>query len=250
VKLDRFTTDYYPDGSVKSWQSLVSIIEQGQIKKQKTVEVNRPLKYDGLNFFQMSYGFDWDKAQVELEIKGTDLTASNLTLGVGEKVQIGPGLTLSLITFIPDFEIDEEGQPASRSAEANNPAALVQVTREGQPVYRGWLFYYQPDLNRVQSQPDFNLEISLKKFEAPVFSGLEAAGDPGMNFVWSGSILLFLGLLACFYTSYRQLAIRVQPAGKPVLVARCRHDQAAFYRELEELLGQRPADRINSARKK
>ncbi len=60
VRLDRFTTDYYPDGSVKGWQSLVSIIEQGRVKKQKTVEVNRPLKYGGLNFFQMSYGFDWD----------------------------------------------------------------------------------------------------------------------------------------------------------------------------------------------
>ena len=250
VRLDRFTTDYYPDGSVKGWQSLVSIIEQGRVKKQKTVEVNRPLKYGGLNFFQMSYGFDWDQTQVELEIKGTDLAASNLRLRAGEKVQIGPGLTLSLITFIPDFELDEEGQPASRSAEANNPAALVQVTREGQSVYRGWLFYYQPDLNRIQSQPDFNLEINLKKFEAPVFSGLEAAGDPGMNFVWSGSILLFLGLLACFYAGYRQLAIRVQPAGKPVLVARCRHNQAAFYQELEELLGQRPVGRINSARKK
>jgi cytochrome c biogenesis protein len=240
LRLDRFMTDYYPDGSVKSWQSLVSIIEQGQVKKQKRVEVNHPLKYDGLNFFQMSYGFDWDRTQVELEIKGNHPAVSNLTLKVGEKVEIGPGLALSLLTFIPDFELDQEGQPASRSAEANQPAALVQVTRDGQPVYRAWLFYYQPDLNRVQSQPDFKLEIRLKKFKAPVFSGLEAASDPGMNPVWLGSALLFLGLLACFYTGYRQLAVRVQPPAKPALTARSRRNQAAFYRELEELLSQRP----------
>jgi len=249
LRLDQFTTDYYPDGSVKSWKSMVSILEKDQVKKQKTVEVNHPLKYDGLNFFQMSYGFDWDRTKVELEIKGGGSTARGLTLNVGEKFQLEPGLTLNLLDFIPDFELDEGSRPASRSAEANNPAALVEVTKDRRPVYLGWLFYYHPELNQVQREPDLELEISLKKFEAPLFSGLEAASDPGLNLVWLGCALLFLGLLACFYLNYRQMVIGLRPGEKPVFSAHSRHNQTTFYQELERLLEVRPDSAINSDRK-
>ena len=249
LRLDRFTTDYYPDGSVKSWKSLVSILEQGQVKKQKSVEVNHPLKYDGFNFFQMSYGFDWDQTKVELEIKSGKAAVRHLTLKVGEKVQLDSGLTLNLLNFIPDFTLDRGGRPTSRSAEANNPAALVLVTREETPIYQGWLFYYHPESNRIQRQPGLEMEISLKKFEAPLFSGLEAASDPGLNLVWLGCALLFLGLLACFYLNYRQIVIGLKPGDKPVFSAHSRHNQTTFYQELERLLEVRPDSAINSDRK-
>ncbi|MBP6059360.1 MAG: cytochrome c biogenesis protein ResB [Candidatus Saccharicenans sp.] len=249
LRLERFTTDYYPDGSIKSWKSLVSILDQGQVKKQKIIEVNQPLKYDGFNFFQMSYGFDWDRTSVELEIKSSNSAVRNLTLKVGEKVQLDSGLTLNLINFIPDFALDQAGRPTSRSAEANNPAVLVLVSREGAPVYQGWLFYYHPESNQIQQQPGSELAISLKKFEAPLFSGLEAASDPGLNLVWLGCALLFLGLLACFYLNYRQMVIGLRPGEKPVFSAHSRHNQTTFYQELERLLEVRPDSAINSDRK-
>ena len=249
LRLERFTTDYYPDGSIKSWKSLVSILEQGQVKKQKIIEVNHPLKYDGLNFFQMSYGFDWDRTKVGLEIISGNSAVRQLSLKVGEKVQLDSSLTLSLLNFIPDFTLDPGGRPTSRSAEANNPAALVLVTREGTPVYQGWLFYYHPESNQIQQQPGLELAISLKKFEAPLFSGLEAASDPGLNLVWLGCALLFLGLLACFYLNYRQMVIGLRPGEKPVFSAHSRHNQTTFYQELERLLEVRPDSAINSERK-
>lgn len=249
LRLERFTTDYYPDGSIKSWKSLVSILDQGQVKKQKIIEVNHPLKYDGFNFFQMSYGFDWDRTSVELEIKSGNSAVRSLALKVGEKVQLDPSLTLNLINFIPDFALDQAGQPTSRSAEANNPAVLVQVSKEGIPVYRGWLFYYHPESNLVQREPDIELEINLKNFEAPVFSGLEAASDPGLNLVWLGCALLFLGLLACFYFNYRQIVVGLRPGGKPVFSACSRHNQPAFYQELEKLLEAKSGRTIISSRK-
>ncbi|HQO76778.1 MAG TPA: cytochrome c biogenesis protein ResB [Candidatus Saccharicenans sp.] len=249
LRLERFTTDYYPDGSIKSWKSLVSILEQGQVKKQKIIEVNHPLKYDGLNFFQMSYGFDWDRTKVGLEIISGNSAVRQLSLKVGEKVQLDSSLTLSLLNFIPDFTLDPGGRPTSRSAEANNPAALVLVTREGTPVYQGWLFYYHPESNQIQQQPGLELAISLKKFEAPLFSGLEAASDPGLNLVWLGCALLFLGLLICFYLNYRQMVIGLRPGEKPVFSAHSRHNQTTFYQELERLLEVRPDSAINSDRK-
>ncbi|MDD8020822.1 MAG: cytochrome c biogenesis protein ResB [Acidobacteriota bacterium] len=250
VRLDRFTTDHYPDGSVKNWKSLISIIDRGQVKEQKTIEVNRPFKYDGLNFFQMSYGFDWDRTKVELEIKDRSGMVRNLGVTVGERVQIEPEINLRLLNFIPDFGLDEKGQPVGRSAEANNPAALIQISRNGMPVYLGWIFYDHPDQARAYRQSDLNLEMSLKKFEAPLFSGLEAASDPGMNPVWLGSAVLFLGLLASFYFNFCQLAVRVEPSERPLFLASSRHHQTGFYQELERLLESRPAIAKNSARKK
>lgn len=237
LRLDRFTTEYYPDGSVRDWKSLVSVLENGQVRLQKTIEVNHPLKYDRLSFFQMSYGRDWDSTTLELEIGWPQGQTQKILIKTGESMNLENGARLKAVSFIPDFQVDASGQAYSRSPEAVNPAALVELVENNRQVFLGWVFFGHPDLSRYQRQTRPDLKIILKSFSAPTFSVLEASSDPGANLVWVGSGLLLLGLLASFYLPYREVRLKQRAGTHPVLMTYARKNREAFRQEVSNLLG-------------
>ena len=59
VRLDRFETEYYPQGAVKDWKSTITVVENGAHVLTRVVEVNHPLTYRRFSFYQTSYGWDW-----------------------------------------------------------------------------------------------------------------------------------------------------------------------------------------------
>ncbi|MDI6849202.1 MAG: cytochrome c biogenesis protein ResB [Candidatus Saccharicenans sp.] len=237
LRLDRFTTEYYPDGSVKDWKSLVSVLENGQVKLQKTIEVNHPLKYRRLGFFQMSYGQDWDRTELGLEISLPGVGTRIVNLKAGETREAGDNLMVKAPSFIPDFAVDEAGRAFSRSPEPANPAAMVEIMAGGNQVFVGWVFSRHPEISRYQRSTLPGMKVNLKSFSAPPFSVLEAAYDPGANLVWSGSLLLVLGLLISFYLPYREVRICQRTGQPPLYLVYTRKNPAAFRREVDQWLG-------------
>lgn len=56
VRLDKFWTTRYPDGSVKQFYSTLSVIEDGKAMLTRTIKVNEPLEYKGTTYYQSFYG--------------------------------------------------------------------------------------------------------------------------------------------------------------------------------------------------
>ena len=50
-----FTIEYYSNGMPKTYRSQVGIIENGQEIREALIEVNKPLTYKGVTFYQSSY---------------------------------------------------------------------------------------------------------------------------------------------------------------------------------------------------
>jgi len=237
LRLDRFTTEYYPDGSVKDWKSLVAVIENGQVRRQQVVEVNHPLKHDRWRIFQVSYGQDWDRAWLELEVSQESSPARVVQVKTGEVTPLQNGLQLRVVSFLPDFQLDASGQAYSRSPQPANPAALLEITEGGRAVFSGWVFYRYPELKHYRRQSRNDLEVRLKNFEAPPFSVLEVSSDPGAGLVWLGSALLVLGLLAAFYFPYREVRLVHRAGQPPTFLVYARKNQEAFWQEIKNLLG-------------
>ncbi|MFB6286378.1 MAG: cytochrome c biogenesis protein ResB [Candidatus Bipolaricaulia bacterium] len=59
VRVDDLWTETYEDGKIKDWYSQLTVIEDGQEVKTKTIQVNDPMTYEGINFYQTSFGSDW-----------------------------------------------------------------------------------------------------------------------------------------------------------------------------------------------
>lgn len=206
LKLEKFTTEYYPDGSVRDWKSQVNIFNNEGDKISAVIEVNKPVKFKGISFYQMGFGFDWDRVRLKIKIKaGTEETAAEIISG--QKKVLDNGIELRALGFVPDFQIDNRGQVFSRSAEPGNPAALLQLEKDRQVIFSGWVFYLHPDYSRFHQKNTEDLEIKIESFSAPEFSVIEAVQDPASGLVWLGCLFITLGLFGSFFFPYRELRI-------------------------------------------
>jgi cytochrome c biogenesis protein len=247
VRLDKFTTEYYPDGAVKDWKSLLTVIEAGKPLLQKTIEVNHPLNHRGYVFYQSGYGWDWEHPSLEIWVKKKQAPAylKKLSLKVGEKTVLeGESLELDVLQFIPDFVLDEKNQPTTRSLEPNNPAAFVEGWQGEEKIFSGWVFAKFPDFSRVHSAKETDFSLELKDVNAPNYSVVQMAKDPGVSLIWIGCGLLMAGLFLAFYWPTRELKIILEESqGKTEVIAAgiAIKNREAFQTEFENI--------INSLRK-
>jgi len=79
-------------------------------------------------------------------------TSDGTRTEVAELTPDGPtrsgDLSLSLEQYFPDFALDENQRPFTRSLEPRNPAALLRVAR-GKDVYRAFVLQSMPGVHRV-----------------------------------------------------------------------------------------------------
>jgi len=210
LRLDKFVTEYHPNGSVRDWKSTLTVIENGSDVLSKTIEVNHPLSHKGFVFYQSSYGWDWENPTLEIWAKKKNDPAflKKFELGVGEKAQIGEeNIEIAVINFVPDFIIGENNEIATRSLEPNNPAAYIEGWREEEKVFSSWIFAKFPDFGRMHSAIETDLSFEFKDLRAAQYSGIQMSKDPGVNFIWVGCTLLMVGLFVAFFWPTREIKI-------------------------------------------
>jgi cytochrome c biogenesis protein len=243
VRLDKFETEYYPQGGVKDWKSTVTVVEGGAPVLTRTVEVNHPLTYGGFSFYQSSYGRDWERPALELEVrKRTDPSFSRtVSLKVGEKAAVGDADVshVSVRQFIPDFIIGEGNRARSRSNEPNNPAALVEAWNGEARVHMGWVFAKYPDFGQGHAEGRSPIVFVLKKYSAAAYSVLEAAKDPGAGLIWAGCVLVTAGFFLAFYWPPREIRVVLEEAQGQVeatAAGEAAKSREAFQREFDRFL--------------
>lgn len=208
LRLDKFKTDYYASGRVKDWKSTLTVIDGQKEVQTKVVEVNHPLTYKGVVFYQSSYGWDWESPSVKIKMSRKDEpdVSDNITLKIGEKAVFkDQNLEIHALYFIPDFILNEKNEAATRSRNPNNPAVFIKVMREGEEVFSGWLFSKYPDFAQMHSQKENTLLFRFVDFSAAQYSGIQMAIDPGVDFIWTGCAVLMLGFFIAFYWPTREI---------------------------------------------
>ncbi|HYA48667.1 MAG TPA: cytochrome c biogenesis protein ResB, partial [Burkholderiales bacterium] len=216
LRLDKFETDYYPQGSVKAWKSTVTILENKAPVLSRTVAVNRPLVHRGFAIYQTGYGRDWDNPELEVVVrkKSDPAFSRTLRLKVGEEAALGDkdGSRVSVRRFVPDFVMGEGNEVRSRSDEPNNPAALVEVRKGDEQVLARWVFARFPEFDETHPTRPTDLVFDLASCRAPEYSVLEAARDPGAVWVWAGCALVTVGFFLAFYWPPREVRVVLEPA--------------------------------------
>ena len=210
LRLDKFVTEYYPNGSVRDWKSTLTVLENGTDVLSKIIEVNYPLSFKGFVFYQSGYGWDWKNPTLEIWATRNNDPAfiKKLVMGVGEKAQLGKeGIEISVLNFIPDFIIGENNEIATRSLDPNNPAAYIEGLKGEEKIFSSWIFLKYPDFGRMHSNIETDLAFAFKDLKAAQYSVIQMAKDPGVNFIWVGCGLLMAGLLVAFFWPPREIRI-------------------------------------------
>ncbi len=216
LRIDKFWIDYNDNGSVKSYNSTLTVLEKGAEQLTKTITVNDPLVYKGIWFYQSSYGDAWDQvdvARVNVKDKRTDKVLQTVDLQWKKETPLDKlGLRITLADFVADFGFNStEKKVYSKTVEHENPAiklAVAEYTKKSALEATPWIFYHYPDLFDI---PGSQYRFELVGYQPRKFTGLQITRDPGVNIVWIGSTMIVVGISLSSFIYHRRLWFKVIP---------------------------------------
>jgi cytochrome c biogenesis protein len=230
LRCDAAGMDPYPDGSPRQYWSQLTVLENGREVEHKKIYVNDPLTYKGIRFFQANYSSTGSPRKLVMEANWLENGVQEhqvLTLAPGVPAPLNTqGATVELADFIPDYVLDGN-QITSQSDDPRNPAIQLQVTRPGSTDTHAWILAKSPELNPPN---DTGINIRFVSVEMEAMTGLQVAREPGQWLIWTGCLLLTLGLMMALYFSHIRVwgVAAVDRKGQPVLLL---GGQPSKYRE-------------------
>jgi len=228
VECRDFEVEFYESGGPKEYSSDLAIYQSGKLIKQKRIEVNHPLSYQGFTFYQSSYGAYGGVVELELNFRETGLVLP-LKLEVGK-----PKRLPEKWGWIEVLKFDENYMRMG-------PAVTVlRDPGSGVKPYQFQAFLRYPKFGEQNSKTaEFCV---LKGIEQRYYTGLQVNKDPGVWVVWIGCMMMILGLYVAFFMSHRRLWLRLAPAPDNaerlslVFVGNANKNQPAFDMEFQELV--------------
>ena len=229
VECRDFEVELYDSGQPKEYSSDLAIYQNGKLIKEKRIEVNHPLSYEGFTLYQSSYGAYGGAVELELNFRETGLVLP-LKLEIGRPLRLPERWGwIEAVKFVDNYR-------------GMGPA--VQVLRDpgnGVKPYQFRVFLKFPDFGKQNNKTaEFCI---LKNVEQYYYTGLQVNKDPGVWVVWLGCIMMILGLYVAFFMSHRRLWLRLAPDEKHserlqlVMVGNANKNQPAFEDEFQEVVG-------------
>jgi len=239
VRCDAFQVTYYPNTMTpKEYKSALTIVENGKPVLSKSIRVNHPLKYRGVSFYQASYGtVSNEEGVLTLKVKPQDGGEPfKISVKVGNEASLDKDYKVKVVAFFPDLVLGEGNQPMNRSNELRNPAALLEIEKNGKFAYRSWVFAFFPGIHSIENVPFKFKYISFKGLQ---YTGLQVSKDPGVLVVWLGCTLMVLGLVVCFFLSHRRVWVFIEDKGNKrhiLMAGNTNRNQATFTQHFEDLV--------------
>ncbi len=210
VRVDKIKLDYYKPGKdasaagkflLKNARATLSVLKNGSfVEKTRTLKIGERLRYKGLNFKLDYKGFGW-----AYRILLTNPAGWQWTLSVWPW---NPAISLSKLNWMiylhnlyPDFALDKEGNPYSKTPYLRNPAVKVWIQQGiNKPELIGWL------------KSDVPLKFkgyTMKMVDLRPYASVYVSKKPGVPFIWAGFGLIIAGLLLIYGLDYRIIRIIV-----------------------------------------
>jgi len=220
VRCDDFKVTFYDlpgrkEKHVREYKSLLSILENGKEILKRSVEVNHPLHYKGLAFYQSSYGALND---VTLGIQWKEKKEKSfLKVLEGETVPIPNSKSfLRLLKYSPQIHNLGEGVQVALLKPNQEPRAFW--------VLKGFPQFGQPR--------DTEFILNFEGVSSKAYTGLQVTKDPGVWVVWAGCALMVLGLIVSFFFSHQRVWVRTprDSGGDIVLAGSANKNRIGFER--------------------
>jgi cytochrome c biogenesis protein len=241
IRCDNFDVEYYGDSDMpKSYRSWLTVLKDGREMLKKVISVNDPLTYEGITFYQSSYGAVGENMQngvIVLRVISSDGKSSQVNTKIGGTFTI-PGSSVEghVSNFSPSLSFDQSGRPFTYDAGMKNPAIFVELPNVGGKPYSGWILKRYPQTWRL---PDGS-SVEFLDYWGVEYTGLQVRKDPGVWIVYLGCIIMAAGLYITFFMSHKRLWVNVaheKGAAKIVIGASANRNRAAFERNIEKLAG-------------
>ena len=217
VRCDKFEIEYYRNGMPKDYRSNLTVLKDGKEVYSTPIEVNSPMIYKGITFYQSSY-------------EGSRNFILNVTnLETGKKQQF-------TVPFQEQTAWQEEGlRFGIINAEATRQQRIVRM--------KIWFKdeFSAPSVFWMEAGKTATIERQKAKyrFEAKQMysTGLQVAKDPGVWTVYIGCTLMLLGLYVAFFLSHKRVWLFIEKGEKPMvlLAGSANKNRVGFEKQFKDL---------------
>ena len=237
IRCEDFDVAFYPDSdSPKSYKSQLTILEQGREVLKQEIEVNTPLRYKGITFYQSSYGFSPNRDAIfKFTVTPANGKSHDVAVKFGQPFTIeGTNLTGTVMDFTPALGVDAAGRLFTYAEAMINPAAFVEISEGGKVKARQWIL---KRFSETWKTPVGVIEF--KDLWGAQYTGLQVRKDPGVWIVYLGCIVMAVGLYAAFFMSHARIWVRLREeknATRLTVVSSINKNKIAFDRTLDRLV--------------
>ncbi len=204
-----------PNGSIEinntlDWRTQMKISDPEYGETVADVSLNKPFSYRGYRFFQASAITIGSAGSVKLEIipQTEGGQAQIVNLKRNGTVNLADGTKIEFESFFPDF-VMQGSQVGTRSADYNNPAAVLNVTPPNGETERVFAFANKLPDNAPINAPKAGYRWRLKEFEkSPIAHVLSIKYDPfNAAFIawYIGGFGLIGALCFVFFLSHKRV---------------------------------------------
>lgn len=236
IRCDNFNVSFYDNSDTpKSYKSWLTILDNGKEVKEKVIDVNNPLNYRGITFYQASYGYAPTKNSVfQFTVTSNNGARGDVGVKFGEPFTI-PGTAVSgrVIDFSPAIALDESGKLYTYADMMNNPAAFVEFSEGGQMKYRQWILVRAPQTWKVADGT-----VEFRHLWGAQYTGLQVRKDPGVWLVYLGCMIMAMGLYTAFFMGHCRVWIWVREekgAAKVTIGASANKNKITFEQKIDKI---------------
>ncbi|MBO8163060.1 MAG: cytochrome c biogenesis protein ResB [Brevibacillus sp.] len=207
--------------------------------KSGSITVNNPFVYEDLYLYQAS---NQEMQLAALNFTLIDKQAGNKELGrvkldlyePEQEQVVAEGITVRVISYFPDFYMDESGQPATRTSQPNNPMFAVEV-RSAQDGAAEKMIYVSGRIIPESEGGRYTLQIEMPDFTD--ITGLMVRKDKMLPLIYFGSFVVMVGLVMGFYWQHRRIWLHLEQ-GRLYLAGHTNKNWFGLKREAEFLVEQ------------
>ncbi|PID25704.1 cytochrome c biogenesis protein ResB [Sporosarcina sp. P7] len=229
----------------KSYTTDVTLYKQDEgalpgsesLKKVKdyAINVNKPLKFDGYNVFQMDYKLDELKNMTfHLVKKSSEESLGEFTVNLSDPAKVydlGNGSTVNMLGFYPDYDGIKDGEPYSKSPVPNNPAFIFQMNTPDKPEGEKSFVAIRQTLEVEEN----DYAIKFAAAETRNISGLTIRKDKTLYILLLGGLVFMIGVIQGMYWQHRRVWIQEDTEGHLLIAAHTNKNWFSLRKELDTL---------------
>jgi cytochrome c biogenesis protein len=249
---------------VKNYQSNVVLYqrvgetlpgEKPELKKIKEypIQVNKPLKFENFALYQVDYKLDeLSQMKFKLTNKKSEATFGDITVNLLEpqkEFDLGSGYSVELMSYFPDFEFDENGEPTTKTRIPNNPAFVFKIHSPEKP--EGEISFVAIQ-QTIEPFGDNLYKMAFNGIETKNVSALTVRKDLTLWVIAIGGLIFMIGVIQGAYWNHRRIWIQ-QIHGATWIAAHTNKNWHGIKREIAHIIDgtklKEPLDQVQNETK-
>lgn len=177
--------------------------------KDEEIRVNEPLKFDRFSIYQVEYKLDeLNKMTFTLTNKKTNEEFGHVTVDLfdpKDRYDLGNGYSVEVVSYFPDFDFAEDGEPITKSRIPNNPAFVFEMFTPDKPDGE---ISFVAIKQTIEPFGDNEYKMAFSGVDTKNVSGLTVRKDLTLGILIIGGIIFMIGVAQGSYWNHRRIWIR------------------------------------------